>query len=79
MSSGRNAERAQVPCMMTLYRLKICAQHCDGHELHFQDVDPNKAAKPQQSAGEVVEERSAPPPAGQASNTFGALPADETV
>lgn len=62
-----------------LYPRKLVRQQCDGRDLRSQDVDPRKAAKPQQSAGEVVAERSAPPPAGQASNTFGALPADETV
>jgi hypothetical protein len=44
--------------------------------LHHQDVDPSKAAKPQQSAEDVVAQRSAPP-AGDTSNAFGALPADE--
>jgi hypothetical protein len=43
-----------------------------------QDMEPGKAAKPQQSAEEVVAGR-ATPPAGDTGNPFGALPVDETA
>lgn len=42
----------------------------------FQDVDPSKAVKPQQSAEEVIAEREAPP-AGDTTNVFDALANDD--